>query len=272
MQQIAVLTRGLWRLRREIGALSGMNPVWWDGLRRPAFAAVAGWGHAPTTAGARRLAKRTAKPFIAFEDGPLRSVRPGPAEPPAGMVMDRTGIYYEGTEPSDLFDLIAAPDWFTPAGAHARGSGARDAPPVAAVEIQCRARAPAVRAAAFVAGAHARAGARPGAQGRLDPRRARRRRRLPGDASRRAVGKSRRGDRGEAPPRRAVGAARRLFLRASHARRKGADARRRAGQSVVAARRRRQGLHGLLRARLRGARGGEAGGDVRDALLCRAGG
>jgi capsular polysaccharide export protein len=114
MKRIALLTRGLWRLRHEIGALTGLDPVRWDALRRPAFDAVAGWGHAPTAARARRLAATAGKPYIAFEDGPLRSLRPGPSEPPAGMVMDRTGIYYEGTEPSDLLDLVAAPDGFTP--------------------------------------------------------------------------------------------------------------------------------------------------------------
>ena len=114
MGQIAILTRGLWRLRGEIAALTGMKPVRWEPWRRPAFDAVAGWGHAPTADRARRLANRHGVPYLAFEDGPLRSVRPGPAQPPMSMVMDRSGIYYRRRASSDLVDLAGRPDWFTP--------------------------------------------------------------------------------------------------------------------------------------------------------------
>jgi capsular polysaccharide export protein len=102
----------LWKLRREIAALSGMTPVRWDTFPRPRFDAVAGWGHAATSIRARRLARRHGKPYIAFEDGPLRSVRSGPAQPPMSMVLDRTGIYYKADTPSDLIALAAAPHWF----------------------------------------------------------------------------------------------------------------------------------------------------------------
>ena len=94
MGEIAILTRGLWRLRSEIAALTGMHPVFWAPWRRPAFDAVAGWGHAPTAERARRLAKHSGRPYLAFEDGPLRSVRPGPNQPPLSLVVDRSGIYY----------------------------------------------------------------------------------------------------------------------------------------------------------------------------------
>ena len=59
MGEIAVLTRGLWQLRDEIAALTGMNPAFWAPWSRPAFDAVAGWGYAPTTGQARRLANRS---------------------------------------------------------------------------------------------------------------------------------------------------------------------------------------------------------------------
>ena len=62
MEKIAVLTRGLWRLRGEIAQLSGMIPVRWDTFPRPAVAAFAGWGHAPTADRARRAANRSGKP------------------------------------------------------------------------------------------------------------------------------------------------------------------------------------------------------------------
>lgn len=63
---------------------------------------MAGWGHKVTADRARQLAARRNVPYIAFEDGPLRSVRPGPGERPAAMVMDRSGIYYEARTASDL--------------------------------------------------------------------------------------------------------------------------------------------------------------------------
>lgn len=114
MGTIAVLTRGLWRLRHEVAVLTGMSPVRWTGLARPRFDAVAGWGHRPTAAAARRLAARDGVPYVALEDGPLRSVRPGPAEPPTSMVADRAGIYYDAAGPSDLTALLADQSWLTP--------------------------------------------------------------------------------------------------------------------------------------------------------------
>ncbi len=113
MGEIAILTRGLWRLRGEIAALTGMVPVRFEPWRRSRFEAVAGWGHAPTADRARRLANRSGAPYFAFEDGPLRSVRPGPLQPPMSMVMDRSGIYYRAGSGSDLAALAARPDWFT---------------------------------------------------------------------------------------------------------------------------------------------------------------
>lgn len=114
MDQVAVLTAGLWRLRREIATLTGMAVVRWDSLPRPTFDAVAGWGHAPTADRARKLARRTGRPYLAIEDGPLRSVRPGPGQPPMSMVLDRTGIYYQANRPSDLTGAMADPAWYTP--------------------------------------------------------------------------------------------------------------------------------------------------------------
>lgn len=114
MGQIAILTRGLWRLRHEIAVLTGLTPVFWDPLRRPSFDAVAGWGHKPTADRARRLAQQAGVPYIAFEDGPLRSIKPGPAQPPIGVVMDRGGIYYRADSGSDLVGLAIRADWFGP--------------------------------------------------------------------------------------------------------------------------------------------------------------
>jgi hypothetical protein len=48
MQRIVVLTSGLWKLRREIATLTGMEVAQWRPFLQPSFDAVAGWGHART--------------------------------------------------------------------------------------------------------------------------------------------------------------------------------------------------------------------------------
>src|SRR4029079_10285894 len=53
MGKIAILTRGLWRLKREVGALSGLDPVRWEPWRKSEVAAIAGWGHKVTADRAR---------------------------------------------------------------------------------------------------------------------------------------------------------------------------------------------------------------------------
>ena len=115
MTRIAVLTTGLWRQRREIAALTGMEPVHWLGLPASGFDAVAGWGHGRTAGGARRLADWSGKPYFAFEDGPLRSVQPGPSQPAMSLVIDRSGIYYDAATRSDLIASLADRAWYSPA-------------------------------------------------------------------------------------------------------------------------------------------------------------
>ncbi len=105
--QIAILSRGLWRMRRDVAALSGLEPVFRPVGPLPGdVTAVAGWGHKPTAERARALAGRTGLPYLAFEDGFLRSVRPGDSEVPQSLILDRTGIYYDARQPSDLETLL----------------------------------------------------------------------------------------------------------------------------------------------------------------------
>lgn len=71
--------------------------------------AVVGWGKKPNTARPRRFAQRTGKPFVALEDGFLRSVElGGSGEPPLSMVVDDLGIYYDATAPSRLERFLDA--------------------------------------------------------------------------------------------------------------------------------------------------------------------
>lgn len=75
--------------------------------------AIAGWGRRQTAARARAVAARHGLPFLALEDGFLRSVGLGVSgAAPLSLVIDDLGIYYDATQPSRLEALIAnlAPD------------------------------------------------------------------------------------------------------------------------------------------------------------------
>jgi len=69
---------------------------------------VLGWGHKKTAALARRQARKAGLPYLALEDGFIRSVGLGEAgTPPLGLVVDDQGIYYDATAPSRLEHLIS---------------------------------------------------------------------------------------------------------------------------------------------------------------------
>lgn len=68
--------------------------------------AVAGWGHKPTAQQARDYAQRHGLPYLALEDGFLRSVGLGGSEPPLSLIVDERGIYYDARTPSGLEELL----------------------------------------------------------------------------------------------------------------------------------------------------------------------
>jgi len=76
---------------------------------------VIGWGHKTTAAPARILAPKAGVPYLALEDGFLRSVLPGTkGDPPLSVVVDDVGIYYDATVPSRLEILLQDSGWETP--------------------------------------------------------------------------------------------------------------------------------------------------------------
>ena len=77
--------------------------------------AVAGWGHKPTAEKARRYAAGHGLPYVAVEDGFLRSLDLGcHGAAPLSLVVDYTGIYYDAATPSDLENLLNRDGWETP--------------------------------------------------------------------------------------------------------------------------------------------------------------
>lgn len=70
---------------------------------------IAGWGLRSTSARARHYAEQHDIPYIALEDGFLRSVGLGSQDPPLSLVVDDLGIYYDASRPSRLESLVAGP-------------------------------------------------------------------------------------------------------------------------------------------------------------------
>ena len=74
----------------------------------PGCAGIVGWGLKGKALRAAALAERTGLPYVAVEDGFLRSVALGDVDPPLSVVVDDLGIYYDARRPSRLEAFIAA--------------------------------------------------------------------------------------------------------------------------------------------------------------------
>lgn len=75
--------------------------------------AVVGWGHKPTAAKARALAREAQVPYLALEDGMLRSLDLGVNHAaPLSLSVDPVGCYYDANVPSLLEQLLADETWF----------------------------------------------------------------------------------------------------------------------------------------------------------------
>lgn len=80
----------------------------WPG-RTSSLTHVAGWGARPSGRRAEALAARLGLPVLHLEDGFLRSWGTGEHFPGLSLVVDRQGIYYDSTRPSDLEVLLNSP-------------------------------------------------------------------------------------------------------------------------------------------------------------------
>lgn len=102
-----VFSRGIWRtphLAQFLGEYTLTQK------KQSVVSAVLGWGLRPTAKKARDYAATHELPYIALEDGFLRSLGLGCEDyPPLAMVVDDVGIYYDTTRPSRLEQLILSP-------------------------------------------------------------------------------------------------------------------------------------------------------------------
>jgi len=103
----AVLSPGIWRIP-WLHELLGAELEFCTGLRAPRRAsAVLGWGQRRTARRSRAFARRHGLPFVALEDGFLRSLGLGRDDPPLSLVIDDEGIHYDARNPSRLDRLLA---------------------------------------------------------------------------------------------------------------------------------------------------------------------
>lgn len=65
------------------------------------------WGDSPTAHRGRAMAAKHDAPLLRVEDAFLRSLHPGRGgEPPLGLMLDRSGVHFDPTVPSDLEQLL----------------------------------------------------------------------------------------------------------------------------------------------------------------------
>lgn len=70
---------------------------------------LVGWGNKPASRVCRAFAQQHGLPFLALEDGFLRSVGFGAKVPSLSLVQDDLGIYYDASGPSRLEALVTEP-------------------------------------------------------------------------------------------------------------------------------------------------------------------
>ncbi|MCP1773043.1 capsular polysaccharide export protein [Neisseria perflava] len=111
MKTAYIPSRGI----RRIPHLAAFLPEFVLQKNKAGAQVVMGWGLRPTTRQARAYAAQQGLPFVALEDGFLRSAGLGVTGwPPLALVVDDVGIYYDTSRPSRLEQLILAADAMPP--------------------------------------------------------------------------------------------------------------------------------------------------------------
>lgn len=105
--RVGIFSRGILRLPL-LAVLLKATPVRLRAWRTAPVDVVAGWGLRPTTRKAVAYAGKHGLPYVALEDGFLRSFGTGEHFPPLSLVVDDAGIYYDCTRPSALESLLSS--------------------------------------------------------------------------------------------------------------------------------------------------------------------
>lgn len=107
MKKVGIFSRGIWRIP-FLAVFLNLLPLRWFAWHRATVDGVAGWGLRPSARKAQAYARTRQLPYLALEDGFLRSFGTGDHFPPLSLVVDGAGIYYDCTRPSALECLLAS--------------------------------------------------------------------------------------------------------------------------------------------------------------------
>lgn len=105
--RFGVLSKGIGRIP-FLDRLAGADVSRLSSWLRLDVDAVAGWGLRPSTRKAIAYASKHGLPYVALEDGFLRSFGTGEHFPPLSLVVDDEGIYYDCTRSSALERLLCS--------------------------------------------------------------------------------------------------------------------------------------------------------------------
>ena len=105
-KMIGIFSRRMLRLNPHLSELVGL-PVRYRPGSPEGLACLGGWGGKPSAGKAKTKARAWGLPYIALEDGFLRSLDLGVKGAQAlSLVVDDVGIYYDATRPSRLENLL----------------------------------------------------------------------------------------------------------------------------------------------------------------------
>lgn len=105
-QRIGIMSRGIAKIPYLDKLLGRPIVKSFAGKFRTPISYIAGWGHKPSAQSARNYSQKHLIPYLAIEDGFLRSVKLGKYDPPLSVIVDDIGVYYDAQRPSRLEQLV----------------------------------------------------------------------------------------------------------------------------------------------------------------------
>ncbi|MGG4167069.1 hypothetical protein ABEW00_06250 [Rossellomorea vietnamensis] len=112
--RIGVLSKGI-QVIPNLNSFIGGELIYNPTKQKGNLDLIVGWGKKPSARKAIEFSKKHRIPYIALEDGFLRSMGLGvDGSPPLSLCVDDVGIYYDATQPSRLENLLNSQGWENP--------------------------------------------------------------------------------------------------------------------------------------------------------------
>ena len=119
MSKLLTFSRGIYKTRELPKLLNSevflVKPFSFPGQKPDNDNVVVGWGKKANTERARNFADENNLPYWSLEDGFISYLgHPALGDRRFSLIVDKTGIYYDATQPSDIEHLLSHPDeWMT---------------------------------------------------------------------------------------------------------------------------------------------------------------